>query len=192
MEIAVAVIFIVFLVLAALYISMQKKDVEEEGKMPVIHTSGIYSVIRKSPRENVFTVKPDSAAMKAFLASETKDTLGRPLSEKDREALLKSYTDRLEKSLKLIEDGDRIGVQRFIIRFGKECEPCRVFSGDRFYVTREDIFKHPELIPPYYAGCRCEFFSESEWKTVMNIEHFKPGANERFKIPHSKQAFKIG
>lgn len=192
MEIAVAVIFIVFLVLAALYISMQKKDVDEEGKMPVIHTSGIYSVIRKSPRENVFSVKPDSAAVKAFLATATQDALGRPLGGKDREELLKSYTDGLEKSLKLIEDGDRIGVQRFIIRFGKKCEPCRVFSGDRFYITREDIFKHPELIPPYYAGCRCELFSESEWKTVMDIEHFNPGAGERFKVPSSKQAFKIG
>lgn len=191
MEIAVAVVFIVFLVIAALYVSMQKKDVEDEGKMPVIHTSGIYSVIRKSPRENVFTKKPGEEEMKSFLKGLEKDSAGAPLSDPDREALRKHFFVGLEKHLAMIEDGDRRGVQRFLFRVPPRDKACAHLSGDRYFITREDIYRHPELIPPFFPGCGCELFSEAEWKSAMEIEHFTLGAEERFTLPSWKQAIKL-
>ena len=57
MEIIIVLVFLLILIIVTVYIAMQKKDITEDTAMPTIHASGIYSVIRKSPRENIYTAK---------------------------------------------------------------------------------------------------------------------------------------
>jgi hypothetical protein len=146
MEILVAVVFIVVLVVLALYISLQKREIVEENSMPIIHTSGIYSVIRKSPRENVYGAKPSAADLRAFLATQAKDIEGRPLSGADKEKAMSHFEGRLKESIKAVEEGDKLGVQRFQIQSAPHCIPCRKFSERRYFVTREDVYRHPEVL----------------------------------------------
>jgi hypothetical protein len=173
MEILVAVIFIVVLVVLAMYISLQKREIVEENNMPVIHTSGIYSVIRKSPRENVFDAKPSPQALKAFAASQEKDTAGRPLNDADREKAAAHFAARIEESIKVVEEGDRMGVQRFQIKAAPECLPCRKFSEGKYFITREDVYRHPEMLPPYYPGCTCGLVPELETLFGADMSHFQ-------------------
>jgi hypothetical protein len=192
MEIVVAVVFIVVLVIVTMYIGLQKKEIIEDEKMPVIHTSGIYSVIRKDPRENLQTAKPGAQDLSDYMAGEARDIKGDALSDDDRAKILSAWNQNLGKNLTIIEEGDKIGVQRFLIKTRPACIPCRLFHEQNYYMTREDIFKHPELIPPYYPGCDCTLEPESEWKTVTDMSRLVPNETGRFPIPSWKNIRKIG
>lgn len=185
MEIAIAIIFFVILVVITMYISLQKKEAADDPPMPVIHTSGIYSVIRKSPRENLHPAKPDRGSIQEQLANQTTDASGRPLTDRERAVLASDYEQRLEQNVQRIEKGDQTGVQRFLICAPDNTALCGIFKEKPFFITREDIYRHPELIPPYYPGCRCTLLPESEWDTAsMDIIRFKPEQNPAHRIPH--------
>jgi hypothetical protein len=183
MEIVIAIVFFVVLILITMYIGLQKKDIIEEDKIPVIHTSGIYSVIRQSPREHIYTVKPDMDKIKTFVSGAQEDVNGVPLSETDKEKIIVSWENQLEKNLKIIEEGDKIGVQRFLIKPPADDLPCRHFIEKNCFITREDIYKHPELIPPYYPGCQCILESESEWRNATDMEHFRIDQEDKSHFP---------
>jgi len=190
MEILVAVIFIVVLVVLAMYISLQKREIVEDNNVPIIHTSGIYSVIRKSPRDNVYTAKPSGEEVRAFLASQAKDLEGKPLSDADREKAAADFAARLEKSLKAVEEGDKMGVQRFEIKASAQCRPCRKFAEGNYFITREDIYRHPEMLPPYYPGCACTILPELEKLFGADMSHFKAEGGD-FPIPSWKNIKKV-
>jgi hypothetical protein len=190
MEIIVAVIFIIVLVVLAMYISLQKREIVEDNNMPIIHTSGIYSVIRKSPRDNVYTAKPSKEEVRAYLASQSKDVEGKPLSETDREKAAADFSARLESSLKAVEEGDKMGVQRFEIRTSPQCAPCRKFAEARYFITREDVYRHPEVLPPFYPGCSCSLVPELEKLFGDDMSHFKVEGGD-FSVPSWKNIKKV-
>src|SRR3989339_238218 len=170
MEIVVAAVIIVGLIIAAFYISLQKKGGDEEVSMPSIHASGIYSVIRMSPRANLHPAKPTVETMRRLLDSVERDSNGKSLTAESRAALLLAYEADLEKCVKLVEESDGIGVQRYLIHAdGPECRCAHLF-GYRYFITREDIYRHPELLPPYYPGCTCRLIPESQWKRAVDLE----------------------
>jgi len=192
MEIIIGVVFLVVLVVLALYIGLQKKGVVEDDVMPMIHTSGIYSVIRKSPRENLHPAKPALDDLRAFISVQTADTGGAPLSGNDKVTILTHYQERLEAMIALIEKSDREGVQRYQVVPCRGEGPCNGFRDKAFFVTREDIYHHPELIPPFYPGCGCALKPETEKMLSAETEHFRIGQDdERFRLPSWKHIKKV-
>ncbi len=190
MEIIVAVIIIIVVGVLAMYLSLQKKAPVEENSMPIIHTSGIYSVLRKSPRMDVAKAKPSINDLKAFVASQNKDASGSPISEEDKEEAIANYSVSLEESISAVEEGDKQGVQRFEIMTGQESLPCKKFSEKRYFITREDIYRHPELLPPYYPGCTCRLLPELENIFGPEIVHL-PGESGGFPLPDWKNIVKV-
>ncbi|MFH0921291.1 MAG: hypothetical protein V1913_13140 [Fibrobacterota bacterium] len=192
MELIIGVIFLVVLVVLALYIGLQKKEVVADEAMPMIHTSGIYSVIRKSPRENLHPAKPVIDDLRAFVSVQTEDIHGAPLSGADKVAALTHYQERLDAAIQLILTSDREGVQRYLVVPCAGEGPCDAFRQKSFFITREDIYHHPELIPPFYPGCGCSLRPEADKMLSGDTEHFRIGQDdERFRLPSWKHIKKV-
>ncbi|OGK07657.1 MAG: hypothetical protein A2487_09115 [Candidatus Raymondbacteria bacterium RifOxyC12_full_50_8] len=191
MEIFIVIIFLVILIVITMYIALQKKSGEEDIPLATIHASGIYSVIRKSPRENLHPAKPPASEIAAFVGAAEKDMDGVPLSGADRERIIARWNAGLEDSITAVEKGDREGVQRFLIKKGPVDAVCAIFAKKNYIILREDIYRHPELLPPFFPGCECRLESEAEWQTAVDFEHFRLGEHEQYAIPYWKQVKKV-
>ncbi len=124
-----------------------------------IYASGVFSLIRKSPRNEILTREPSLA--------EIQQILSQPAAAAVANASAQQYLDEWRRvaniSINNIEKGDREGVQTYRYRVPEKCgESCSMFAGDA-YVTREQLHKHAELIPPFHLGCGCELLSREAW-----------------------------
>jgi len=193
MEFAVGFVFLLAIIVLAMYVGLQKKEIEEEEPMPTIHTSGIYSVIRQSPRENVASAKPSKHDLRAFVEGATHDINRIPLSPQDKAGLLSDWESRLEQALSLVEEGDRIGVQRFLIKTDMACAPCQRFRKAPYFFTREDIHNFPGLLPPFYPGCTCRLSPESEWDSPgFGMKPYVVKNSETVSVPDWRKLRKTG
>ncbi|MBL8025273.1 MAG: hypothetical protein JNL74_02620, partial [Fibrobacteres bacterium] len=174
----------------ALYISLQKKEDVEEEKVSVIHTSGIYSVIRKSPRDNVHPAKPTKEAIAGFLGTVEKDLNGDELTETDRQRAAASYAEELENSIKTVEEGDRNGIQRFVVDAEMDSTVCQPFKEKKYFLTREDVYRHPELLPPFFAGCRCRIVPDPSAVPSNDLVHYRI-ASGPFPLPGWRNVLKV-
>jgi hypothetical protein len=190
MGIVITVVLIVVMIVLALYISMQKKDDVEEEKVPVIHTSGIYSVIRKSPRENIHPAKPTKEAIAGFLGTVEKDLCGVLLTDSDRQRAAAAYAEELEASIRIVEEGDRNGIQRFTLDADNDCSACAPFRENKYFFTREDIYRHPELLPPFFAGCRCRIVPDPAAVPASDMVHYRVSSGP-FPLPGWRNVRKV-
>lgn len=152
----IGIIFFLVLILIAIRfgISKQKSESEREN-LPVIHTSGIYSIVRKSPREDVEAVKPAKKEISQYLTDKNVDIHEIKLSDSDKNALISLWNTTLENSINEIEEGDKKGLEFYYYDFKEDDEVCKKFLSKGSFITRQEIYKHPELIPPFHLGCRC-------------------------------------
>lgn len=150
------ILFFIVLILLAVRFGIAKQKLESERESgTVIHTSGIYSVVRKSPRADVDTIKPSEKEIIQYLATQNVDIHGNQLSEIDKQALLSSWKATLESAITAIEEGDKQGLEFYYYDLKEEDTVCEEFLSKGHFITRQDIYKHPELIPPFHLGCRC-------------------------------------
>ncbi len=101
MELAViGIVFFLLLILVAarFSISKQKNDNSIENQT-VIHTSGIYSIVRKSPREDIESLKPSEKEIRQYLDESSVNIDRNNLSESDKNAILTTWHENLEESL---------------------------------------------------------------------------------------------
>jgi hypothetical protein len=156
-------------ILAILVLIALKMGLSKEGggggvdpdKGRMIHGSGIYSVVRGSPRNDLAAVRPGEENLRGYLASVGEDLFGTPLSDNDRETLIGHWKAQTEANLRAIESGDRDGVSFYYYDFPKECPVCASFITKGNFVTREEIFKNPQIIPPLHLGCNCVLVAHS-------------------------------
>ena len=148
---------LVILVLIVLKMSLDPKasDADGTGKSKVIHVSGVYSVLRKSPRNDLAELRPAEEEIKKYLAGVSEDVNGTPLEASDRTALLRHWKAQTEMNLLGIEAGDKSGVAFYYYDYLKECPVCGEFIVKGNFVTREEIYKYPQLVPPFHLGCAC-------------------------------------
>ncbi len=156
------IIFFVGLIVYVAYLIIQKEAPVE--RRPTIHASGIYSVVRRSPRPAVEAAKPSAGELEEYLRSATKDVSGMPLTENDRKKLLGQWQETLESNLGVIETGDRNGLEIYFYSCPVDCRQSRAFRNRSRFVTREEIYQHPELVPPFHLGCPCRLVPDTEWK----------------------------
>jgi hypothetical protein len=174
---------IVFLVigLVAFYFSIQTKQ-RRIVEFPRIYASGIYSVIRRSPREIIPTVKPSAQSIQEFLQSQTADMEGKPLHRSDVRQLVQHYTGRLEENIKVIEEADQKGEDNFLLTPG-ECRFCETLGGRKAFLNRDMIHHTPEIIPPYFPGCTCHLQSLPPDSTLDGSVPLKMNETSRYGIP---------
>lgn len=152
----IGIVFFLVLILIAVRFGIAKQKLESEREnQPVIHTSGIYSIVRKSPREDVKIVKPSKEEIVQYLADQNVDIHETKLSESAKNALLSTWEKALENSIQVIEEGDNKGLEFYFYDFKGKDEVCKKFLGKGSFITRQEIYKHPDLIPPFHLGCRC-------------------------------------
>ncbi|MBD3419558.1 MAG: hypothetical protein GF398_05500 [Chitinivibrionales bacterium] len=154
----IGIILFLILLLVAIHIGVNKKETsaEEEGEArPVIHQSGIYSIVRKSPRESIDDIKPPIEEIRKYLGGQNEDIYGAPLNDQDRELIIRQWQHHLETNLSEIEEGDKEGVEFYYFDFANQDQICAQNISKGQFVTREQIFKYPKIIPPFHLGCQC-------------------------------------
>ncbi len=135
-----------------------------EGDRPAddtspIYASGVYSLIRKSPRKELQEREPPLEEVRSILAS--------PQAAPTANAAAQQYLDEWRRvaniSITNIEKGDREGIQTYRYQVPSKCQKtCAMFSGDA-YVTREQLHNHVQLIPPFHLGCGVELVTKEAW-----------------------------
>ncbi|MDR3013746.1 MAG: hypothetical protein LBU70_11180 [Chitinispirillales bacterium] len=153
MMIAIAVV--AALILVALKMALSRKEVSEteEVRGPMIHMSGIYSIVRESPRKGLAALRPDETAIRRFLDGINEDINGAPIRYSEREALVKYWKAQVELNLQEIEKGDESGAAFYYYGYSWPCPVCNEFVAKGNFVTREEIYNYPHIIPPFHLGC---------------------------------------
>lgn len=149
----VGLFLLLILMVIAIRIGITKEKAETEEEKPVIHASGIYSVVRRSPREDVYRQKPPEEEIRKYLSGKIDILEG--YSHEEREALLRSFFERLDLNVKVIEEGDKNGLEFYYFDFDWDDPVCEEYLSKNQYITREDIYHFPRLIPPFHIGCGC-------------------------------------
>lgn len=149
-----AVIGILLLLLAlllAVRIGMKREKPEEEVPSPMIHGSGIFSIIRRSPRENIGDYKPSQEEIRKYLIDKNVNmSFGGP------EKLIAAWNDQMEANIREIEQGDKDGTEFYYFDFKWDDPVCSKIIHKGRFVTREQIFQYPQVIPPFHLGCGCQ------------------------------------
>jgi hypothetical protein len=142
--------------LVAVRIGINKEKIEEDNLKPVIHASGIYSIIRKSPRESISDYKPSQEEILKYFSSKNVNTTSSSLSEADKSTLIKRWNNQMEANISEIEKGDEKGVEFYYYQYLWNDPVCSKYIPKGRFVTREEIFQHPNIIPPFHLGCGCK------------------------------------
>ena len=143
------------LLLVSIRLTMSRSRDDEEPQEQVIHASGVYSVVRRSPREAVMAMKPTEEQVRQYLASKNEDITGAQLTESDKERLAARYFGALDANITEIESGDSEDVEFYYYDNSPTDSVCEGLVSKGQFVTREDIYKHPRLVPPFHLGCTC-------------------------------------
>ena len=142
--------------LIAVRIGINKEKVEEDGLKPVIHASGIYSIIRKSPRESISDYKPSQEEILKYFSNKNVNSTDLLLSEADKSKLMKQWNSQMEANIFEIEKGDERGAEFYYYKFLWTDPVCSKYISKGRFVTREELFQHPNIIPPFHLGCGCQ------------------------------------
>jgi len=171
--IGVAILILVSLFLAGLYVALQKRDQEAETS-PQIHNSGVYR-LRRSPREGVLLHKPDEKALREHIV----DTGATPA---EIDALLSLWRNQTEVNLGIIEEADQKEIRTFQYEIpGRQTEALRLLPAST-YVTRDQLTLHPQLIPPFHVGCRAVLKAKNAWEGG-DWTPLLPAREGRYEVP---------
>lgn len=152
----IGIAFFLLCILIAFRIGITRhKNDEEELSSPMIHASGIYSIVRKSPRQNIANFKPSTEKIRQYLAGQNVDINGKELTAEDKEKLLSQWTEVLDENISEIEKGDSEGVEFYYYDFPNDDPVTGEHIKKGHFVTREEIHTFPQIIPPLHIGCRC-------------------------------------
>jgi len=128
-------------------------DTGDDGSL--IHASGIYSIIRKSPREDILRIRPQEAEIRKYLASLNEDITRQPLTPTDKQKLSEKWRQLMEDNIQVVEKGDAEEVEFYYYDFPDDtpCHVCTSYLNQGQFVSRQEIFKNPSIIPPFHLGC---------------------------------------
>jgi hypothetical protein len=139
--------------LIAARIGMNRAKSEEETMPQMIHGSGIYSIIRRSPRDNIGDFKPSQEEIRKYLNDKNVNMKG--LSPAQRNDLFSQWNELMEANIREIENGDKEGTEFYYFDFKQDDPVCEKIIRKGRFITREQIFEHPKIIPPFHLGCGC-------------------------------------
>lgn len=156
------IILIIILILVAVgfgaSIVIGDKSSEEDPRTKV-EKSGKYNVNVRPLREELGKVKPTAEKIRSFL-EENHSHLG---SEKIEELTVR-WNQSLDETIAVVEEGYEQDVQTFRYVFTEADKKVCTFLDNGNYITREQIYNHPELLPPFYVGCQVKLVSKEAWE----------------------------
>lgn len=154
-----------------------------------IYASGVYSLIRKSPRKELQEKEPPMEEVRAVLGS--------PQASQTANGSAQQYLDEWRRvaniSISNIEKGDREGIQTYRYQVPAKCaRTCAMFSGDA-YVTREQLHNHVQLIPPFHLGCGVELVTKEAWTAGAEGAAWSPilPVNGKYQTPDWRIVVKL-
>jgi hypothetical protein len=152
------VLLIVLVIIAVRMIGIKNLPGEiEQGSTgePAIHASGIYSIIRKSPREDLLRIRPSEEEIRKYCASLNEDISRRSLSESDRRKLAEKWRQSIDESIRAVEQGDADSVEFYYFdnEENRTCPVCTSYLKRGQFVSRQEIYTNPSIIPPFHLGC---------------------------------------
>ena len=154
----ISIILLLIVMLVAIKTGLNRGHTTDEPAIqPVIHASGIYSIMKKSPRESVMAQKPPLEDIIKYLSGQNVDSDGAVLSEQEKKRIVERWEAGIEESVATIEKGDVEGIEFYYYEFmPMDCPVCRHHVSRGKFVTREEIFRYPDIIPPLHLGCTCK------------------------------------
>ncbi len=152
----IGIVLFLILVLVAIRIGLNRENVREEEPSTLIHASGIYSILRRSPREELLKIRPSSENIRKYLSSQNEFIEATYNSFTGIDALVEHWDKSVNRNIETVEQGDKDGVEFYFYDFTPvECPVCLNFLRKGNFVTRQEIFHHPRIIPPFHIGCTC-------------------------------------
>jgi hypothetical protein len=155
----ISLVLLVVLVVIAIRM-ITRRNVSDETTQesllgPPIHASGIYSIIRKSPREDLLRIRPPEEEIRKYLASRNEDIYRRAISGPDRQRLANRWRQSMDENIKSVEQGDADNVEFYYFDCGEHqsCPVCASYLNHGQFVSRQEIFNNPSIIPPFHLGC---------------------------------------
>jgi hypothetical protein len=151
----ISIILIIVLVLIAIRFGLNRGSIDEdEISSPVLHASGIYSIVKKSPRENIVAYKPPKEDILKYITDLNEDIEGLSLTASDKARIVDMWDNAIDENVSTIEKGDVDGIEFYYYDFVPvDCPVCKQHFSKGKFVTREEIFKFPIIIPPLHLGC---------------------------------------
>lgn len=152
---------IVLVIGAALSMFLKRQgggDRQSNDDSSPIYASGVYSLIRRSPRKELQEREPPSEEVQSVLSSEQAAA-----ANGSAQQYLDEWRRQANLSINNIEKGDREGIQTYRYQVPAKCQrTCVMFGGDA-YVTREQLHNHVQLIPPFHLGCGVQLVTKEAW-----------------------------
>jgi len=160
----VIIIIVAILLLTAIlagigvYISVHKSNHEKETEeISKIAVSGKYSVALRPATDSFAEKKPAIAEIEEWLNIQGID-------KEQKKKLLESWQQSIDQSVKTINEGDINGVTTYRIALGpKDKNICRFLHPDHF-ITREQISRNAEVLPPYCLGSDSTVVPKLPWE----------------------------
>jgi hypothetical protein len=152
-----ALIILVSGAMISMFLKRSAGDRPQDDSSP-IYASGVYSLIRKSPRKELQEREPPSEEVQSVLSSAQAAA-----ANGSAEQYLDEWRRQANISINNIEKGDREGIQTYRYQVPAKCHrTCAMFGGDA-YVTREQLHNHVQLIPPFHLGCGVQLVTKEAW-----------------------------
>jgi hypothetical protein len=166
MLIWILIIVIAILAVWALssYLAVEQVRQESVIQRPM-DTSGFFSLVRESPSLRIREAKPSLGQVREWL-EEQHPNLAMPIRQK----LIDAWLEIENQNIQTIEVADHGGVETFGYEFHpKALELCPLMQADT-YITREMIYHHPELIPPFFVGDTTRIVTREAWSMQNSAE----------------------
>ena len=139
------------------HVAMRAAAAKNAGDSTTIYTSGVFSLIRKSPRAAAVARTPEIEAVRSALTAAG----GAPASA---ETYREHWVKAAELCIHNVEQGDTEGIQTYRYEIPEKCRAtCGKFGGDA-YVTRDQLHHQVQLIPPFHLGCDCVIRARGAWE----------------------------
>jgi hypothetical protein len=152
---------IVLVIGAALSMFLKRQgggDRQSNDDSSPIYASGVYSLIRRSPRKELQEREPPLEEVQSVLSTEQAAA-----ANGSAQQYLDEWRRQANLSINNIEKGDREGIQTYRYQVPAKCQrTCAMFGGDA-YVTREQLHNHVQLIPPFHLGCGVQLVTKEAW-----------------------------
>lgn len=153
----IGLVLFLILVLAAVRIGLNREGAQEEqSSNPLIYASGVYSIVRRSPREELLKIRPSIENIRKYISSQNESFKGTLLSTGEIEKFIERWSETVNHNIQTVEQGDKDGVEFYFYDFDPvTCSVCQNYLNKGNFVTREEIFHYPQVLPPFHVGCTC-------------------------------------
>ena len=181
----IAGILLVTLVLACIgsYIVIHKsnkeKDTEEVSKIAV---SGKYAAVLRPAADSLAEKKPSKTELEGWLNAQG-------ISKEQKDRYLENWQNSINEIVKTINDGDMNGVTTYRVAVGqKDKNLCRFLPPDHF-ITRDQINRNAELLPPYCFGSDSVIAPKLPWEKSDGSGGWKAvlPKDGRYEVPDWRQ-----